>query len=47
MRYVYEVVVSCTSVQRVQVSAQKSIAVVKTKLELELHADTCVVGANV
>ena len=33
--------ISCTSVQTVQLCAQKSLTVVKTKMELDLHADTC------
>ena len=34
----------CSSVQIVQLSAQNSLTVVKTEIELESHADTCVVG---
>ena len=34
----------CASVQTVHLSAQISIAVVKTKVELDSHVDTCVVG---
>ena len=34
----------CTCVQTVQLSAQNSLVVVKTKIELDSHADTCVVG---
>ena len=30
--------------QTVHLSAHTNIAVVKTKIELDLHADTCVVG---
>ena len=33
-----------TSVQPVQLRAQKSIEVVKTEIELDLHADTCVIN---
>ena len=36
--------ISCTSVQTVQLCAQKSLAVVKTKIELNLHKDTFVIG---
>ena len=36
--------VTCTSVQTVHLSAYKSLLVVETKIELDLHADTCVVG---
>ena len=36
--------VICTSVQTVQLCVQNSLAVVKTKMELDSHADTCVVG---
>ena len=34
----------CASVQTVHVSAHISVAVVKTKIKLDSHADTCVVG---
>ena len=33
-------------VQIVQLSAQKSLGVVETKIELDLHANTCVVGGR-
>ena len=36
--------VICTSVQTVHISDHSSLPVVKTKLELDSHADTCVVG---
>ena len=36
--------VICVSVQTVHLSAQNSLAVVKAKIELYSHADTCVVG---
>ena len=36
--------VSLTSVQTVHLSAHKSLVVVKTKVKLDSHADTCVVG---
>ena len=42
MRYINEVLVSCASVQLIQSSAQKSIAVVKNKKELDSNVDTCV-----
>ena len=32
------------SLQSVQLSAQKSIKVIETKIQLDSHADTCVVG---
>ena len=35
---------SCASVWTVQSSAQKSLAVVKTKIVLDSHADVCVIG---
>ena len=44
MGYVGKNTVSCTSGERVQLGAHKSIAVVKTKMEMDLHEDTCVVG---
>ena len=31
-------------VQTVQLCAQNSLTVIKTKIELDSHADTCVVG---
>ena len=34
----------CASVQTVNLSAHNSLIVVKTKIELDSHADTCVVG---
>ena len=34
--------VICASVQTVQLCAQNSLAVVKTKVELDSHADTCI-----
>ena len=34
----------CTSVQTVQLCAQNSLAIVETIIELDSHADTCVVG---
>ena len=36
--------VTCISVQTIQLSAQKSLTEVKIKIELDLNADTCVVG---
>ena len=36
--------VFCISMQIVQLSAKKSLAVVKTKMESGSHADTCVGG---
>ena len=36
--------VSCTSVQRVHLSAQKGLTLVDTIIELDSHADTCVIG---
>ena len=44
MSSVDKITVSCTSVQTVQLSAQKRIGVVKTKVELNSHSNTCVVG---
>ena len=38
--------VYCHSVQSVQLSAQKSIAVVKTKIESDLYVGTCAIGAQ-
>ena len=43
MRNVDEATASCASVKTVQLSAQKSLAVVKTKMELNSHADKYVV----
>ena len=34
----------CASVQTVDLSALNSTAVVKTKIKLNSHADTCIVG---
>ena len=36
--------VICNSVQTVHISAHKSLAVIKTNVDLDSHADTCVVG---
>ena len=36
--------VTCVSVQRVHLIAHTNLAVVKTKTELDSHADACVVG---
>ena len=36
--------VSCANVSTVHLSAQKSLAVVKSKIELDSHADTCVLN---
>ena len=36
----------CTSVETVYLVAKTSIIVVKTKIEVDSHADTCVVGDN-
>ena len=44
MRYVGENTVSSTSLQTGQLSAQKSVAAVETKIEFDSYADTCVVG---
>ena len=38
----YDDAAICTSVQPMQLSAQKSLAVVETKIELDSYADTCV-----
>ena len=43
MTHNYESVI-CASVQTVHLSAQKSLAVVKTNIELDLLAYSCVVG---
>ena len=44
MWYVGEDTLTCTSVQTVQLSAQKSITVIKTKIVLDFHEDTYEVG---
>ena len=44
MRCVDDYTVSCTIVQTVPKSAQKNLSAVETKIELDSHADTCVVG---
>ena len=36
--------VVCTSVQTVKLCAQDSLTVVKAKITLDSHADTCIVG---
>ena len=41
-RSVGQYIVSCTSAWTEQFSAQRSHAIFKTKIELDLHADTCV-----
>ena len=45
-RCVYKVAVSCTSGQQEQLSTQKGITVIVTKIELDSHADTCVKGVQ-
>ena len=44
MSCVDENAVSCTTVQTVQLIAHKDIAVFKTKIELDSHAETYVIG---
>ena len=44
MTCVDDIIVICASVQTAQLCAQNSLAVVKTKIELDPHADTFVVS---